>query len=299
MRRLCVLTLSLLLIASPAWSMSASYRHLEPETVVYQGLPSAAQTQFTTNENIKLIKYTTAGVTLTALTANLSQIDGTAFVSTPSVDLRPYIGFKGTWSDVGTAGVGWFGVAGTGETKNTSVIVNGDMELNSNWANYGAPTTNAQSNTQAHSPTHSRHFIPGVAYDGIKSDVFSVIKGQLWYFSHSYYPTVATTNHNAGIQGGGTNFTPLLFTGSFHTGEWTNLTGYATADATTAAAYYFVDAYLKTAGDFYVDDVGLQLVLTPSLLGTTITATNGGAQNWGTKGSTPNAATFNVVVTRQ
>jgi len=61
-------------------------------------------------------------------------------------------------------------------------ITNGDMEIDGNWANYGAPTTNERSNTQAHSGTYSRKIVhsAGGAREGIRGDTFATVTGKCY-----------------------------------------------------------------------------------------------------------------------
>ena len=279
MKRL-TLCLIFLLLASPAWAMSTVYRHLEPETVVYQTLPSAAQTQFTTNENIKLIKYG-SGITLSSITANLSQVNGTAFVSNPSVDLRPYVGFKGTWSDVSTHGVGFFAAAGTGETLATTggPLNDGNLFTDSGFAvpaDWTAQAGWAVAGGFAVSTTGTSNHI----YQS-----FSRILGALYKESADLVTS--------------TGGSPLFFYDStLYSPSFTSLGTHIFYDTCTVAG---AQANGLRSGSLAgtMDNRTSTQVLTPSATGTTITATPGGAQNWTTQGSTPNAATFTVVVTRQ
>lgn len=52
------------------------------------------------------------------------------------------------------------------------LVVNGDMELDSNWTDYGTPTTNERSSEQAYEGTYSRKFIADATGEGIQSDGF-------------------------------------------------------------------------------------------------------------------------------
>jgi hypothetical protein len=113
--RKIILTLLILLIAVPCFAGQSFKRHLEPETVAYQSLPSPdGGDQFTLNEQIKLIKYNNGSVTLLGLTANFSLVNGTAFITSPSVDLRKYP-FKHTITETTHTLIGYYYGSGTGE----------------------------------------------------------------------------------------------------------------------------------------------------------------------------------------
>ena len=79
---------------------------------------------------------------------------------------------------------------GYGTPIGSNIIINGDMELDSNWV--GAPdytpATNARSATQAHGGTYSRELIADNAYDGIQSDPITVIAGAWYILTLWVYP---------------------------------------------------------------------------------------------------------------
>lgn len=68
----------------------------------------------------------------------------------------------------------------TPATLGASIVTNGDMELDANWANNGSPTTNERSNTQAHGGTYSRHFITGASFEGIQQTGMTTL-AHGWY----------------------------------------------------------------------------------------------------------------------
>ena len=129
------LALIALLLAFPAQAATSVHRHLEPETLAYNALSGAAQTQFATNENNIAIKFR-SGVTLSSLTLNMSTT-ATGLITGSSVDLRPYS--STVWGSTALAatvsdGTNTFtltpGAAGTGETLGvTEHIANGDFTL--------------------------------------------------------------------------------------------------------------------------------------------------------------------------
>ena len=286
MKRL-TFALLLLLLASPAWALSTVYRHLEPETVVYQTLPSAAQTQFTTNENIKLIKYG-SGITLSSITANLSQVNGTAFVSNPSVDLRPYVGFKGTWSDVGTQGVGFFGAAGTGEGLGPNLITG--------WVN--SVTYPYDTFTGSGATITSAIKVGATGYAAANNSISSPSIGMLAKFTPG---TLALTSGTApyfdiftAIGGGGS------FQGFVTQGTWPGGNLYRTI--TRANYIYLSIGDNLAAANYALTGDAFQSVLSPSVTGTTIVSAAGGStQSWTsmTVGFNLNDTTYTVAITRQ
>jgi hypothetical protein len=124
--------LILLLLASPALATQTVHRHLEPETVVYQGLPSAVQSQFATNENIKTIKYG-AGIALTSVTGRLATVALGAFIDAPSVDLRAYRTFKATFTEGAHTAVALIGEPGTAESLSGEFLRDPLFDDNTKW----------------------------------------------------------------------------------------------------------------------------------------------------------------------
>lgn len=79
-----------------------------------------------------------------------------------------------TWAIVSNKAVN------TPATLGSTIITNGNMELDANWINSGTPTVNAQSNTEAHNGTYSRHFTTDVVFEGIKQNNITAV-AQKWY----------------------------------------------------------------------------------------------------------------------
>lgn len=292
-------------LAAPSFASQTVHRHLEPETVVYQALSAAAQTQFTTNENIKLVKYG-AGVTLAAVTANFSLVDGTAFVTNPSVDLRSYVGFKLSTND---GSVGYAKAAGGGETlgaelsPNSTALADGATEANATtgYAAHSTPTTFASVSTGTpHAGTY--HFSVVTQAAGGQGFTQSTgnspggdATGKL--IKHTWWQKSDNTNRIRPIVYNTTTGTPL-YVGAYQTSNvYTLITAYATGiDASTKLRVDSADSAITT---FYVDTYSAQQVTAPSATGVTIVSTAGGTTyNWIAKGTTPNAASFTVTVTR-
>jgi len=74
----------------------------------------------------------------------------------------------------------------------TNLITNPDMELDSNWANFGTPTVNERSSTQKSEGTYSRKFTADSQYDGIRSDAFTTVASEKYGCSLMVYPDDGT-----------------------------------------------------------------------------------------------------------
>ena len=144
-----IFSILILLIALPCFGAQTIYTALEQETVAYQSLPSAAQTQFVTNENINAIKYG-SGVVISGLTVGISSAGAYLFLSNPSVDLRWLKGFYLNLND----GAGknlkvLVGEAGTGETLGSNILATYGFTSGWSFLNTTATTANSFTNTAA------------------------------------------------------------------------------------------------------------------------------------------------------
>ena len=124
-----------------AGKMGLTSADYEAETTAYLALPGVSLTATQAsllNQNIRAIKYG-SGITLSSVTAGLSTVNGTAFVTNPSVDLRPYTngtGWKFVFTDTAnkTATI-YANRVGTGETYldiiggTNPALLNGDFSL--------------------------------------------------------------------------------------------------------------------------------------------------------------------------
>lgn len=93
----------------------------EPETLAYFALPGATGDIRALDLIIKALK---AGGTLTlsGWTGKLSTVNGTAFATQCSVDMRQYLGFKATWLENGHSASAWLRDAGVVETYGGELI---------------------------------------------------------------------------------------------------------------------------------------------------------------------------------
>lgn len=168
-------------------------------------------------------------------------------------------GLVGYWkmdegSGVTVADLSGNGNSGTYYTGNQ--VVNGDMELDSNWNNNNSPTVNERSTTQVHGGTYSRKFTSDGTWDGIESDGFTVTSGvtynvKAWiYGDHSNDIGVSVYS--------GTGFSILYDQDHVTTQDaWTEVTfSYTETSGGSNAKIAFYDTKGDT-GDWYIDDVEL------------------------------------------
>jgi hypothetical protein len=253
------------------------------------------QTRYATNENIRAVKYGT-GKTLSSFTCNLSLVNGTAFISNPSVDLRQYIGFKITLNDGSKNLVGWIKAAGTEETYSEK-LSNTDMETGTpptNWSQNGSPATFERSNTQKHAGSYSLHIISDATYEGTYQGITTTI-GKLnilsaWiYLVSGSYDVIHTDGSGVTLK-----TTGVLST----TGSWINSVLTATQTVTGGYGGPLIRAR-TTVSELYIDDVSYKQVLTPSATGVTIVSTQGGTTyNWASDGGiNPNSSSYTATIT--
>lgn len=223
-------------------------------------------------------------VTLTGLTCNLSMVDGTAFITNPSVDLTQYRGCKITLQDTsGYKAVGWIKAAGAGESL--------DSEAFSNWQNVNE--INRKWNTLT--PNVNGHDIDSaIKTEDIYAQAYSALQtnclGRLYKIVYSHTknsgtdPSIALTEYNVG--GGAVSLT-----------QTTDGTYYATAKSANMYGFYNLDYY--TRGNSSSIALSLKQVLTPSATGVTIvSAQEGATYNWAAKhsGFLPNATSFTATI---
>lgn len=259
------------------WLFAQDYT-LEYETIRYfldaqnSGTPSTLN-PFTVNENIKALKNGSA-VTLNSVTMNLSTVNGTAFISNPSVDLRPYLGYVMTLHD-GTktaAATAW--QVGTGETylernADTGFDTDAYWTKNFGWTITGSKAVGANTTATMYRDE-------------------SLLTAQALYRA-VFTVSDCTANGVRAFVGGGTatqNFTLRVTNETF--------TEYKTNTNNTVFGLRGADS----ASTFKVDNYSFSQVLTPSATGLTLGAA--GAQNWGTiqSGFNPNATSYILIITR-
>jgi len=140
----------------------------------------------------------------------------------------------------------------------SNLIVNFDMELDSNWSDYNSPTANVRSSDQKHSDTYSRKFTSDGANDGIKSDVFTSVNSAKYGLSIWVYPDDATkvgVKVRTGDDSGWAYDTEQGLTQD----AWNEIVITYSEGAATggAGAYLVIEDASGDTGDWYVDDACL------------------------------------------
>jgi hypothetical protein len=142
----------------------------------------------------------------------------------------------------------------------TQLVTNGDMELNSNWTDYGTPTTSEQSAVKPYRGTYSWHVVADGNYEGITSDTFAVTEGKyyrvsvwVWLVSGT---TVEMSRQSGRLQCDTTSTTT--------TGEWQKIEweGYGVSTGTEQ-----VRVHNRTAGVYeaYIDSFFVTELPVPDL----------------------------------
>lgn len=143
-----------------------------------------------------------------------------------------------------------------------NLVVNGDMELDSDWASYGSPSQNTRSDIHPHAGTYSRIFTSSGTADGIKSDVFQTVGGvgytvSLWAGFDSAGPDGSLNiKIRNGDDSGWAVDTNMIVGGPFVIVGYTNLI-VTYSDTGPGPSGYIVFNSTDTAGDFTIDDVSI------------------------------------------
>ena len=162
-----------------------------------------------------------------------------------------------------------FDAKSTGIISGTDINNNGGFEADTNFIDWGTPTTNERSNTQAHSGTYSRHIIGDESGDGFTdtvrfggsgaSNLVEILSGRWYEVSFWYYIVSGTLSF-------GDSF-GILNVASYtddSTGAWISYVD--TIDATSTTAERFTFTTSGGAGEFYIDDYSVQQIETPDLI---------------------------------
>jgi hypothetical protein len=218
-----------------------------------------------------------ATVTLAGFTCNISLVDGTAFITNPSVDLTDYIGWKITITAGGKTLVGYIKAAGGGETLDAELITAG-------WTNVNFETlTNNANNRDIDSAINASGVAVAIAKNG--APMGEANKLYKWVYGRTV----------------GSGETPGIAITTDYNGAATDL------PATTAAAagnYYatfggarYLAIYVTAASNFSSTN-SLKQVTAPSATGVTIVSASGGSTyNWTSNdGINANSASFTVTL---
>ena len=147
------------------------------------------------------------------------------------------------------------------EILGEELVVNGDFKLNSNWLDFGTPTTSEQSTEKSYTDTKSWKIVANATRQGIQSpNNFNLTSGlqyrvSLWVYSVS----------GNSITSGLNNTNVSVFTSrEVVVGQWTNITYKATATSTGAS---YVSLFSENPSTFYIDNVSVKEVTQSSSLG--------------------------------
>ncbi|MFW0837849.1 MAG: LamG-like jellyroll fold domain-containing protein [Candidatus Komeilibacteria bacterium] len=165
----------------------------------------------------------------------------------------------GTSADKGL--IGYWPLDSASEKVGSELVMNEDMELDSNWSSYNSPTTNEQSNEQVYTGTYSRKFIADALNEGIRSENFSVIAGKkyrvtAWIYSVNKSWATLRVRH-----GDGTGFA-YNYANTVTNGEWTLIKADYTETISGSNAYIHFDSGGYSSGTWYVDNVSIKEIKT-------------------------------------
>ena len=157
----------------------------------------------------------------------------------------------------------------------TNLQTNGTMEADSDWIDWGSPSTGSvRSTAQVHNGTYSRKFTASGTDDGIAGNgdgTFTTVAGTTYLVSFWIYPDDGTVclvkNRKGGIGEIGATKTVTGLTEN----AWNKVEMQFTEDVGGTAAYIIITSSTQTSGDFYVDDVVVTAFVDREI---TFTATN-------------------------
>jgi hypothetical protein len=137
----------------------------------------------------------------------------------------------------------------------SELITNGNFDTDSDWSNFGTPTTSEQSTDKAYLGSYSWYVVATAFRQGIFSpNNFSLVNGKTYKASLWIYAV-----DGAEILSGVTNSDATVFTSRAVTqGQWTNVVYYFTANA-SSASYISILSSSSTL-EFYVDNISVKQV---------------------------------------
>ncbi len=137
----------------------------------------------------------------------------------------------------------------------SELVTNGNFDTDSDWSNFGTPTTSEQSTDKAYLGSYSWYVVATAFRQGIFSpNNFSLVNGKTYKASLWIYAV-----DGAEILSGVTNSDATVFTSRAVTqGQWTNVVYYFTANA-SSASYISILSSSSTL-EFYVDNVSVKQV---------------------------------------
>ena len=145
---------------------------------------------------------------------------------------------------------------GTGSGFSADIVANGIMESDSNWSDYGSPTSNTRSALQAHSGTYSREIVAsGGTVQGIVSDAFITITDRDLFVQAWIWPTASTSIVVAVLQGDGDRYLYYKRWTGLTAGMWNKIdfSVLETSGGGSGRVYFMTDA----ADTVYIDDASI------------------------------------------
>lgn len=140
-----------------------------------------------------------------------------------------------------------------------NLVINGDMELDSNWNDYGGVFLNIQSQSTVIEGKYSRSFTVNGTAQGIQSDTFSLIKGKRYKLSFWVYPSTKTTIY-VYLRNGDDSATDVSeYAFGLVPEKWEYVEYIFIASATGSDAYIRFDSQIESSGTWFIDDVKVTL----------------------------------------
>ena len=138
----------------------------------------------------------------------------------------------------------------------TELVTNGDMELDSDWANNGTPTTNERSTDFVRAGTYSRKFVGDAGSDGINQTIVPTVAGKKYHVNaYSYLSASTAIGIKGEIRSSGATLLATLNTVS-DTGSWQLMTTtFIATGASSVISLFQTGAGAVTA---YIDDVTIK-----------------------------------------
>jgi hypothetical protein len=247
-----------------AKSHSGTYsRHIVPNAA-WQGIKSDTFTM-TAGKSYTIVCYVWVEVTSAAVI--VYEGDGSTYqVFSACGNIGSWGLFTYTWTVHTTgslANVQFF--AGAAETNlwvddvvvvelpSTNLVVNGDMELDSNWANVNSPSTNERSTEQVHSGTYSRKCVATGYNEGVRSDNYTTTNGKTYYVSCWIYSPNMSEMVLIAVSGDGAHY-PIVNTLGGTNNTWVPVT-YSYTEAYEGSVGYVIIRGSSPGNSFFVDDV--------------------------------------------
>ena len=146
-----------------------------------------------------------------------------------------------------------------------NLVVNGDMELNSDWSDYRTPTSQAQSSEQAHSGTYSWKIVSQGGSRGTTQLISGLEAGQILKLSAEYYIGSGNGAY-VRIMKGSDGTTVVDNSGELIGSGWNNYSSIFTVPAGETSLYIRLTD-VGSAGTYYFDDIKLTKnnTITPKL----------------------------------